>query len=356
MPDRALLLGILDQARWAPSGDNTQPWRFEIVGDDRLAIHGSDTRSWCLYDFDGHASHLAHGALLETIRISASREGCDANWRLRDGCDDSAPIYDVRLTPSVGIETDPLYACIEARSVQRRPMRMKALGEIERAALLAAVGPEYELHIFESVPERLAFAHLLWRNAHLRLTCPEAYRVHREIIEWGARFSTDRIPERAVGVDPLTARLMRWVMASWTRVEFFNKYLLGTVAPRIQLDLVPAVACAAHVLIKPRTTSKGLEDFVAAGAAMQRLWLTATLHGLWMQPEMTPLIFRWYVQADRKISARAGIDPEARELKALFEKVSGFGADEEALFLARVGWSSPPTSRSLRRPLDDLMV
>jgi nitroreductase len=24
---------ILDLARWAPSGDNTQPWRFEIKGE-----------------------------------------------------------------------------------------------------------------------------------------------------------------------------------------------------------------------------------------------------------------------------------------------------------------------------------
>ena len=25
-----VLENILDQARWAPSGDNNQPWRFEV--------------------------------------------------------------------------------------------------------------------------------------------------------------------------------------------------------------------------------------------------------------------------------------------------------------------------------------
>ena len=58
------LLRILDRARWAPSGDNTQPWRFQIVADDQLIVHGHDTRDEILYDFDGHASHMAHGALL----------------------------------------------------------------------------------------------------------------------------------------------------------------------------------------------------------------------------------------------------------------------------------------------------
>ena len=84
MASRETLLKILDLARWAPSGDNTQPWRFEIVADDHIAIHGNDTREWCLYDFNGHASHMAHGALLETLRIAASGEGLAATWQLRD--------------------------------------------------------------------------------------------------------------------------------------------------------------------------------------------------------------------------------------------------------------------------------
>jgi len=45
---------ILDQARWAPSGDNTQPWRFEIKGPLHVVVHGSDTRRHCVYDLDGH--------------------------------------------------------------------------------------------------------------------------------------------------------------------------------------------------------------------------------------------------------------------------------------------------------------
>src|SRR5947207_2152976 len=29
---------ILHYARWAPSGDNTQPWRFEILGENRVTV------------------------------------------------------------------------------------------------------------------------------------------------------------------------------------------------------------------------------------------------------------------------------------------------------------------------------
>lgn len=47
MASRETLLKILDLARWAPSGDNTQPWRFEIVADDHIAPDRSGhSRVW----------------------------------------------------------------------------------------------------------------------------------------------------------------------------------------------------------------------------------------------------------------------------------------------------------------------
>src|SRR3989442_9289503 len=66
---------ILDLARWAPSGDNTQVWRFEIVNDHRVVVHGFDTRDHCVYDLDGHPSQISLGALLETISIAATAQG-----------------------------------------------------------------------------------------------------------------------------------------------------------------------------------------------------------------------------------------------------------------------------------------
>jgi len=356
MASRETLLKILDLARWAPSGDNTQPWRFQIVADDHIAIHGNDTREWCLYDFDGHASHIAHGALLETLRIAASGEGLATRWSLRPGSPERAPVFDVRLAPQPGLAVDPLLPFIETRVVQRRPMRTTPLTDAQRRALAAAPGRGYRVRFFETGAERRQVAGLLWRNAYLRLTCPEAYPVHKEIIEWRTRFSKDRIPEQAVGVDSATARLMEWVMASWGRVAFFNKYLFGTIAPRIQLDYIPALACAAHVLILPDTPATGTEDHVRGGIAMQRLWLTATSVGLHLQPEMTPLIFRWYARAGQQFSALPAIGEGALALAGEFERIGGFGRADSLTFFCRVGVSDTPRSRSLRKSVEELML
>ncbi|THF60494.1 nitroreductase family protein [Pseudothauera rhizosphaerae] len=353
MAERDTLLNILDLARWAPSGDNEQPWRFEIVAADHVAIHGHDTRDWCLYDFDGHASHMAHGALLETLRIAATGHGLRADWVRRPGTPDTAPVFDVKLTDDPALAADPLVPFIKTRCVQRRPLRTTPLTDAQRQALQAAPGPGYTVRLFEDFAERRRIAGLLWDNAGIRLTCPEAYPVHKKVIEWGARFSADRIPEQAVGVDPATARLMRWVMQSWERVDFFNRYLGGTIAPRIQLDVLPALRCAAHVLVSAERAPESAEDYVRAGIAMQRLWLTAESLDLRLQPEMTPLIFRWYAGNRPAVSADPAINGAISRVGAQVERM--LGTDGKAVFFGRVGQGRCARSRSVRRVLAELM-
>ena len=352
---RDTLTHILELARWAPSGDNTQPWRFQIADELRVVVHGNDTRDHILYDFDGHPSHIAHGALLETMRIAATGFGLRSSWQVKSDGEHRQPVYQIDFVADPGIARDPLFDCIEKRTVQRRPMQTKALTDPQRQALVAAAGPPYRVQLFESFAERRRVAGLLWRSANIRLTCPEAYPVHKEIIEWRARFSKDRIPEQAVGVDPATARLMEWVMHSWERVHFFNRFLGGTIAPRIQLDWLPALFCAAHLLVRPKTAPTSLEDWVNMGVAWQRIWLTATHQGLHFQPEMTPVIFRWYARSGRRFSREPALFDAALRLSGEFERLAQADAGDPFGFFFRVGTSAIPQSRSIRLDLPDLM-
>jgi hypothetical protein len=189
----------------------------------------------------------------------------------------------------------------------------------------------------------------------LRLIMPEAYAVHRDVIEWRARYSEDRIPDQALGLDPLTLRLMQPVMKTWERVRFFNKYLAGTLIPRLQLDLIPGIACAAHLALVAEKPPADLDDFVAGGRAMQRLWLTATNLGLFLQPEMTPLIFARYVRMGIRFTGVAEVSLGARRVHVDLERLLGGEAAAGAVFMARIGAGPSPQSRSLRRPLRSLI-
>jgi hypothetical protein len=342
---------ILEWAKWAPSGDNTQPWRFEIVSDGQVNVHGFDTRAHCVYDLGGQASHLALGALLENMRLAATRFGFSTQIVERAGCPENAPVFEVTFMADF-LQEDPLTEMIKIRSVQRRPYRLDPLTPEQKNILEASVGPNYRVLWFESLSQRWAFASLTARAGKLRLTIPEAYAVHRDIIQWGAQFSEDRVPDQAIGLDALTLKLTRWAMASWERVDFFNRYLAGTWIPRIRLDFIPGLACAAHFALVAEAVPQTLGDDVEAGKALQRFWLTATQLKLQLQPEMTPLIFRRYATQGVSLSIRENAQPQAECIAFALDKwMGGKEQADRVVFMGRIGYSVPAHARSTRLSL-----
>ena len=349
------ILGVLERARWAPSGDNVQNWGFEVVDESHVVVHGFDTRDHVVYDLDGTSSQIALGALIETMSIAASCVGLRVSATRRTDAPETRPVFDVRFTADAGVIPDPLAPSIESRSVQRRPLNTRPLTEQERTTMDRAVGENHAIAWLEGAPTRRRIAKLLFDSAKLRLTMPEAYLVHRDAIDWAKRFSNDRVPEAAIGLDPTTARLMRWVMKSWPRVQFFNRFLAGTVAPRVQLDLIPALRCAAHFVLVSRRHPSTIDDFVAGGRAMQRLWLTATSLGLQLQPELTPLIFARYSREGLPFSSLPGSTGAATGIASRLSAEVGAENARNGVFMGRVGAGKAATVRSLRRPLSELM-
>lgn len=347
------LNSILDLARWAPSGDNTQPWRFEIINENQFVVHGFDTRSECVYDLDGHGSQLSLGAMLETIAIASTAYDRVTDIHFRSDSPEQNPVFDVLLRSAPAVAVDPLAASIQTRSVQRRPLRTRALTSEEKRALEAAVKPGFSVLWLEGWPAKWAAARIMFANAKLRLTMREAYEVHRRIIDWGKRFSEDKIPDQSFGLDPLTLRLMRWVMASWGRVKFFNTFLAGTLSPRVQLDLVPSLACGAHFALLADRVPETLLDYVEAGRRVQRFWLTADYLQLQLQPEMTPLIFARYLREGRGFTQQEETLKAASPLAARLGNLLGASL-EHAVFMARIGAGLRAQSRSIRLPLQKL--
>ena len=185
-----------------------------------------------MYDLDGTSSQIALGALLETLSIAASAEGMKTESVLRADSPEDAPLIEVTLHQDASVPPSTLLPFVKTRVTQRKPLTTRPLSERHKQALEDAVGVGFRVHWIEGRSGRRSMAKLLFHNAHIRLTTPEAFEVHRRNIEWGAQFSEDRIPEGALGIDLPTRRIMRWALHSWQRVQFLNRYLAGTWLPR----------------------------------------------------------------------------------------------------------------------------
>jgi molybdopterin/thiamine biosynthesis adenylyltransferase len=349
---------ILDLARWAPSGDNAQPWRFAISGDTAVTITINPHDPSDVYDYaQGRPTLISAGFLIETLRIAASGFGRRLRWRHHIGAQ-GATVIDAELTPDAAIERDSLLPMVTARSVDRRPYRTTALAPAQKAALTAALGEDLTIRWFETQAERLQIARLNARATDIRLRIPEAYRVHQVILDWERDFSPTGVPVAAVGLNPLAVQAMRWLMRDWTLMDAANRYFGTTLSSRLELDLVPGYFSAAHFVVLPKRPAD-MDDPVATlriGQALQRFWLTAAQMGLVMQPALATICFALYGKAGTVFTQDATILRKAAGLaKALDEVVPG-GASEIA-FIGRLGTprSRRIQARSVRRPLSELM-
>ena len=361
LPDEAPeIQKILELARWAPSGDNSQPWRFEILSEDAVRIHLNAQSNEDIYDFNnGQPTLLSGGMLLETIRVAASGYGRTARWHYEEGHELQHRIrVDLARTP--GLPADPLLAMIKTRSVDRGPYRRQRLRDEDKQALAAALGPELTVRWHETLSARLMLARLNARATDIRLRIPEAFQVHKRVIDWSNDWSPTGIPAKAVGLDAMTLKIMRWGFGDWRRLERMNR-MPGATGPAImQMDYLPAVQSGALFTIRaterPTVARLPAETLLRFGGALQRFWLTAEQRKLSLQPAMATAIFAHY--------GRHGVnfteDPRIRaQAKALADELArrDVGADD-LIFLGRIGRTKrqTPLARSVRRELAELLV
>jgi sulfur-carrier protein adenylyltransferase/sulfurtransferase len=354
---------ILGLARWAPSGDNSQPWRFRIDGDDAVTIIVHHEAGANVYEYNnGQPTLLSAGHLLETLRIAASRYGRRMEWSHQRLGQSANGTHDDQITVHLprqpGLRADPLEGFIRLRSVDRNTYSTTPLTDHQKAELANAIGPDLKLSWFDSREQRWSFSRLNGVATDIRLRCREAYDVHRRMLDWDNRFSPYGLPATAIGLDSVTLKLMRWAMKDWSRVEKMN--LMGTGTASLQIDIVPGLNCAGHFTVtwrNPRSQAPTPEDLLRAGERLQRFWLTATKLGLALQPGLAPIAFATHSLNGVRFTEQPKLLAKAEKLAAEVRRVTGSEVDQ-LVFMGRIGRpkSMRSASRSVRLPLQDLIV
>ena len=350
-PPATPLEAILEAARWAPSGDNVQPWRFEVLGEDQVRVRFDPHDPANPYEYrGGEPSILSAGMMLEALRIAGTMHGRTMECRIDESS--GRLVADLRFRPTPKLEPDPLYALLPLRSVDRRPYRRRGLLPRERTALEAAIGPGLQLRWYEDDNGRMAFARLGARATRFRLRLPGAHAVHRSAIDWAPGHSQTGIPAGATGLWRPTLPVMRWAIRDWRRMVVVNR-LGGAHSAALQLDWATAFGSAAFLSVAlPEGAARDTEGLLVAGASLLRFWLTATRLGLAMQPGIAVLLC---AQAAGTELPNAALARDAARCAEELRELAGPETDR-LVFLARIGEprDAPPRQRSVRRSLAEL--
>lgn len=354
-----LIYSILNQARWCPSPDNLQPWRFKILSETSFEVHCKDESDWMVYDINGHVTWLTIGFLFESIDISAAEFGYRCEYKKIDSGNSQVTIYQVLLSKDEKILPSQLFDLLPTRSVQRKPMGTSALSKQEKQILSACIPEGFKIQWFESFNDKVSIGKLLFGNSHTRYAMKEGYDVHSKVIDWRKgfeQFSPTKIPPKSLGVDPITLALTKWALASWQRFHIVEKYLAGTVWARLVMDFYTSIRCSGHFLLTKNNTAKTLEDFIDSGRVIMRLWLTCQKLNLGFQPEHTPVMFAELQRNNTPFSTDERAINNAKRMDDKFKQLIGEQSVAESVYLARVGRAKHPTARSIRKELSDLII
>ena len=368
---------VFEYAKWAPSGDNMQPLRIEVLSELTCIIHGFDTRDHVVYDLEGNASKLALGSFIENCKIASQSLNYEFSVKLTTNKEGKEPdhkeyclfpTFALSLTPAKEtLKQHPLFPYIKTRCVQRKRMGTKALSEFEKQKLTDILPKGFSIIWKETLAERWTVAKFMYGNATTRFSMKEGYDVHSKIMEFtpigqdtsaekncNSTFSKDKLPAKSLGIDPITIALTKWTLESWPRFRFLDKYLGGTTVPKLLLDVATSMKSCAHFVIIADDEPKSLDDYLAASAAMQRFWLQATQLQLGFQPEQTPVIFSEYLRNNIDFTTNGFTKKNVTSIDKDFKELIGEENVKRAVFMGRLGRSSTPTSRSVRLSLDEL--
>lgn len=354
----ALARFVVAHAAMAPSGGNAQPWKFHAEG-SRLWLRIDRTRAQNLLSVADRPVLLAMGAAAENIRIAATQRGHRVDMLAFPFPASHDVVAELVLAQGRDAEHAELAALVEPlrqRATNRAPGSGEVLTCLEMRRLQWAAerrGARLELAL---APRALAaVAALVGESNRIRYLCDPLHQEMFGELRWSpaeARERRDGLDVATLALGPDARTMLRLAarpdVARLLRARDGGSALRGGAA-RTLIESASAVG----VLSMACDTSA---DWLQAGRAMQRVWLEATRLGLGFQPVGTLIYMLHMLDAP----AGAVFRPHERSTllaqKQRMDEVFPRSSQRVPVMMFRLARAPMPAVRSLRRPVDDILL
>ncbi|MEO8245181.1 MAG: nitroreductase family protein [bacterium] len=257
---------LIRYATLAPSGHNTQPWRFAIA-EGSIVIHPDFSRRTPAVDPDDHHVFVSLGCAAETLALAAAAQGLAGE-----------PVFDAAADGSIGFAyraasgaPSVLFDAIPQRQSTRAEYDGRPVSAEDLTTLAAtAVMPGVDLILITDAPQRDRLRDLVLSANTAQMSDPAFVR---ELKSW-LRFSPRRALDMGDGLYGPTSGsppLPEWLGPRFFDLFFKAKSENDKYARQLQSSAGIAVFVGAQV---------DPEHWVQVGRACQRFALQATALGL----------------------------------------------------------------------------
>lgn len=348
---------LVQQAMLAPSGGNSQPWRFHTDNQTLWVLHDRQ-RSRSLLDSDDTGAYVGLGAAIQNAQIAAADRGFET---LVDYFPESdAARGDTEVVAALHFVSNPaMRGSVEADLASEIPRRMtnrkvygrEELGESARRQLSkAAASRGVQLTLLEEQHDLDEIGSLVGAGDRLRMLASD---LHAEMMA-EVRWTREEAESTRDGLDLATLELKPYQEAAFRLIRrpevaaFLREQASGTGLTALSESTISQSTAVG--LISAKATDRTM--IVKGGQALQAVWLEGTGLGLSLHP-MTALIYMFYPSFEAGLTAAE--KGELSAIKARFERLVPPKADARHLMLFRLSHGESSGERALRRRLDDVL-
>lgn len=125
---------IIEAGNLAPSGGNSQPWKFRVK-ENTIEVIALPEKDHPVLNFNNRGTYIAHGALLENMKIAAKYLDCNFAFQLILKKNERNELISFKIDiqesseKEKSKEVDKLYKAIFERHSNRKPYQKKELPE-----------------------------------------------------------------------------------------------------------------------------------------------------------------------------------------------------------------------------------
>ena len=338
---------ILEAAVQAPSGSNSQPWRFEVDA-DKVFVWASPDRDHPILNHRYRGTWVAHGALLENLVTAANYFGYETNIKLFPDKDKANLVAEVLFDPKDKAKDEDLYQAIFSRATNRKKYEATKLTAEQKNNFLQAA-KDFGRGELVLIEDKNDIKKLMEAGSANELVMFQNKRLHElffDEVVWTKEQEKQKgkglyIPTLEI---PKPQQMALRLFKSWSIMNLLNKFGLAKSIASDNIKNFSNCAAVGAIIIDHDSD----EDFVDVGRLMEKIWLLATKMGLSFHPVMGTLFFWQSITADREQHFSTH---EAKIIDDAYQKMSSVincGDKKIIVALMRIGEGGEPSARSLK--------
>jgi tRNA A37 threonylcarbamoyladenosine dehydratase len=348
---------LVEAASLAPSGGNTQPWKWLAHPNALFLFHDEkESASWIDYKFS--ASYVALGAAIENLKIKAESLQLLANYQLFPNGEGSKLVAVMTFTDLekkteryISLEKGMTMRLTNRKKGDRRPLTDEVVDSLKSSVHL---NENATLYITQSDEDVQMIADIVSASERVRFLHPQG---HHDFYSREIRWTKDIDGPVSEGLDIKTLELSESdktgliVASSPEVIKLLNKWGGGSAFEKLSKKAI-ASSSAIGLIVLPTYSAY---NFIKGGEALQRVWLDANVHGLSFQPLTAPLFMIERMKQSNGEGMSEVMIEELGVLEQKLQKVFPSLINGQGIFMFRLSYADEASIRSMRKPLEEIL-